>query len=218
MELVLVNETQAVLQPQDITAVIVEQDIPTIVQASQQGPAGPAGDSYTSLNVIAGADLLPYTAVTISVIPGNTPFLGINMLATLSGTIAEVQQTGYITNPLWTWTPLQPVYANVDGSLTQVRPTGTGIVIIGYASTPTKLYVKQEPTIQDALQFTKRTEFETDYTIYQGYALPGTLETDPSWLITYTVIDANDNVSLKYADGSDQYNKTWTSRATYTYI
>ena len=209
MELVQLNETQAVIQ---------QQDISTIIQGTMQGPAGPAGDSYTSLNTVAGADLVLYTAVTISVVPGNTPFLGIVTAPALTGSIATIQQTGYVTNPSWSWTPMQPVYANTDGTLTQTRPTGTGIVVVGYASSPTKLYVKQEPTIQDALQFTKRTEFETDYTIYQGYALPGTLENEPSWLITYTVIDANDNVSLRYADGSDQYTKVWDNRATYTYI
>ena len=145
----LVQETteQVVIQPQEAHLVITEQPEVTIVQGQQQGPAGAPGDSYTYLNVLAGAALNGHIAVNISVIPGNVPFLGITTSSANTGELVEVQQTGYLTHIGWNWIPLQPIYALSEGVLTQALPLSGDLVTVAYAVTPTKIYIKQEPAI-----------------------------------------------------------------------
>ena len=145
----LVQETteQIVVQPQEINVVVTEQPDVTVVQGQQQGQAGPPGDSYTYLNVLAGANLNGHIAVNISIIPGNQPLLGITTGSASIGDLVEVQQTGYLTHIGWNWVPLMPIYALDSGTLTQVLPLSGDLVIAGYAVTPTKIYIKQEPAI-----------------------------------------------------------------------
>ncbi len=145
----LVQETieQVVVQPQEAQLVVTEQPDITIVQGQQQGPAGAPGDSYTYLNVLAGANLNGHIAVNISVVPGNVPFLGITTSSANTGELVEVQQTGYLTHIGWSWIPLQPIYALSDGNLTQALPLSGDLVTVAYAVTPTKIYIKQEPAI-----------------------------------------------------------------------
>lgn len=51
--------------------------------------------------------------------------------------------------------------------------------------------------------------------IYIGYALPGTSTSAASWKIKR--INTVNPISIYWADSSTLYNKTWDSRASYTY-
>lgn len=50
---------------------------------------------------------------------------------------------------------------------------------------------------------------------YVGYALPGTATSAASWKIKR--VDTSSPISIKWADGSTLYNKTWDNRATFNY-
>ena len=52
--------------------------------------------------------------------------------------------------------------------------------------------------------------------IYIGYAVPNTTESTASWKIKK--INTVNPISIKWADGSTLYNKSWTDRSTYTYL
>lgn len=52
--------------------------------------------------------------------------------------------------------------------------------------------------------------------IYIGFALPNKAESDQVWKIK--LINTVNPISIKWADGSTLYNKSWTDRATYTYL
>lgn len=52
--------------------------------------------------------------------------------------------------------------------------------------------------------------------IYIGTAIPNTPEGDLSWKIK--LINTVNPISIKWADGSTLYNKSWTNRSTYTYL
>lgn len=54
--------------------------------------------------------------------------------------------------------------------------------------------------------------------IYVGEAQPGTEENTESWRIKKITYDSSDAViDVKWAEGSKDFNKKWSERATYTY-
>lgn len=52
--------------------------------------------------------------------------------------------------------------------------------------------------------------------IYIGVAIPNTPEGDLAWKIK--LINTVNPISIKWADGSTLYNKSWTNRTSYTYL
>lgn len=52
--------------------------------------------------------------------------------------------------------------------------------------------------------------------IYIGVAIPNTPESSNAWKIK--LINTVNPISIKWADGSTLYNKSWTDRTTYTYL
>lgn len=54
--------------------------------------------------------------------------------------------------------------------------------------------------------------------IYIGYAEAGSADADAKWQIKKMTYDVNGFVtSILYADSSNNYDKKWSLRATYTY-
>ncbi len=49
-----------------------------------------------------------------------------------------------------------------------------------------------------------------------GRAVVGSGTGDAVWQI-YKAIESGDDIAFYYADGSDNYNKVWDDRASYTY-
>ena len=53
---------------------------------------------------------------------------------------------------------------------------------------------------------------------YVGLSNTFCRDEDALWLIQKMTYDSNDNVlTISYAEGSNEYNKSWSSRANYTY-
>jgi len=52
--------------------------------------------------------------------------------------------------------------------------------------------------------------------IYIGFAVPNTAEGTLGWKIKK--INTVNPISIKWADGSTLYNKSWTDRTTYSYL
>jgi hypothetical protein len=53
--------------------------------------------------------------------------------------------------------------------------------------------------------------------IYAGYAVPGTADSDPLWLIFKYTWTAGNCVSIRVADGLLDYGSVWNDRAALTY-
>ncbi len=66
-------------------------------------------------------------------------------------------------------------------------------------------------------------QLAVDYTtgtnpIYIGRSRPGALKSATDWQIRKLTYDSNNNVTdIKFADGTNDYNKIWDNRASYTY-
>jgi len=51
--------------------------------------------------------------------------------------------------------------------------------------------------------------------VYLGLAAPGSLTTEAKWQIRYLTFDVNNNVtSMTYANGTPNFDKAWSKRAT----
>jgi len=64
--------------------------------------------------------------------------------------------------------------------------------------------------------YTKLIDTAGDYK-YIGYATPGTAEATASWRIKRIEFLAGDDIEIKWADGNDDFDNSWTNRATYSY-
>jgi hypothetical protein len=75
---------------------------------------------------------------------------------------------------------------------------------------------EQGPPGDEEVPYAKEIDFIDDDHVYIGEAEPGTLETDSVWRIKYTIL--TDTGSTRWANGTSAFDKTWTSRASYTYL
>ena len=69
---------------------------------------------------------------------------GVTIAAASSGASVNVVRLGEVTEPSWTWTPLEPIFAGLNGQLTQVVPTYPAhefSLIIGHATSATTAFI-----------------------------------------------------------------------------
>jgi hypothetical protein len=77
--------------------------------------------------------------------------VGINTSASALAYPVQIQITGIVTEPTWTWTPDQMVFLGLNGVLTQTVPSGALFIQpIGIARTATKLVLNIQPAILKA--------------------------------------------------------------------
>lgn len=69
----------------------------------------------------------------------------LGVVTAIHGSNATVRSLGPVTNPAWTWTPLQPIYLGNGGELTQTTPdssTCAFLLSVGVALTGTTMWVR----------------------------------------------------------------------------
>lgn len=72
---------------------------------------------------------------------------------------------------------------------------------------------------EEEMPYAERTDFVGENIIYKGWAVPGSLTTQPVWRVQRIVIDdVNDDVSKQWANGTALFDKVWDDRASLTYI
>lgn len=72
---------------------------------------------------------------------------------------------------------------------------------------------------EEDVALTTRKDFVNDTVLYKGEALPGTLESEPSWRISkLTFINAEGDIKEEFAEGSAEFTKTWDDRTLYEYV
>lgn len=71
--------------------------------------------------------------------------------------------------------------------------------------------------VVDSGVYTERIEFVTDFLIYIGEAVAGSVEGDPVWRIRRATLDGSDNVTTHWADGNVNFDNIWTDRASLSY-
>ncbi|MTZ15226.1 hypothetical protein GNE00_15860 [Pseudomonas sp. JL972] len=140
-------------------AVALEPDEETgVVTAGEQGPPGPpgpsggsaiqrtAGETISALRVVyelAGAiHPLDYRdAANIDLL------LGIALTAAPAGGAVNVQRSGVLDDNSWNWLPGR-IYLGANGSLTQTPPADGFCVLIGAATSATRITLNLQDPIE----------------------------------------------------------------------
>ena len=139
-------------------AVVVDNRVAGVMAAGTQGPAGaqgpigPAGGA--ALTVTAGAALSGHRVVYLDAAEkaqyasNQTAShaliaLGLTLGAAALDDPVDVQRSGEVTEPSWSWTLEQPVYLGATGLLTQTAPTSPALFqrIVGFPTAATKLFL-----------------------------------------------------------------------------
>jgi len=68
--------------------------------------------------------------------------LGLSLTAGLDGANITVLESGLVTELSWSWVPDAAIFVGTDGLLTQVQPASGFSMILGFAPSPTSLYVR----------------------------------------------------------------------------
>lgn len=144
------------------TTVISSTDMPSIIYAAEQGPAGiqglPGPAAGTSFTRAAAANVSGGKAVTLNAAgqclhaDGAKASMANSVVGiSLNGGAPDADITiitngGEIEETVWNWQANKPVFLGTDGALTQVAPTSGYLLVVGVAVGPTRMLVKiQQP-------------------------------------------------------------------------
>jgi hypothetical protein len=135
------------------THVTIRPDRVTTVRTGSQGPPGPPGPSGSNTVQYQAADELSgHRAVTLDS-SGNAVYadasqighahrvIGITTGAASLGAPATIQTAGVLIEPSWAWTTGLPVYLSTNGLLSQAAPSSGFVLVVGFAQSPTTLYI-----------------------------------------------------------------------------
>lgn len=117
------------------------------------GPSGGAGFERVADVPLGGHRVVRATSSTgVDYASSDDPthrdvVLGITSGAAGAGSPISVVSSGSMIEPTWSWTPNQPIYAGLNGALTQTAPTSGWLRILGFATSPTSIVVQLLPPI-----------------------------------------------------------------------
>lgn len=98
--------------------------------------------------VLSGHRLVAVDGAGAMVYASDFNAIGLTLNAALVGGNVAVQQSGFVSEPSWNWTPSLPIFQAEMGQLTQVRPVTGTLRRVATALSPTKIALDfQPPTI-----------------------------------------------------------------------
>lgn len=154
---VLETETAELLVEQSNTYDVLDAtDVAELLEVALQGPPGPPGLNGSSasapyITFLADGPLGGNRAVRLvaglaryassSALADAGLVLGITQGAAVSGAPVQIQTSGLMTEPSWTWTADQPVFCGTNGTLTQTAPTAGFDLILGVALSAIQIHI-----------------------------------------------------------------------------
>lgn len=69
---------------------------------------------------------------------------------------------------------------------------------------------------EEEMKYAKRTDFVGTDVVYKGEAVPGTAENASGWRIS-RISFVGEDIEELWAEGTADFNKMWSERASYTY-
>jgi len=146
--------TSTLIISSNTESVLINTPVSYLVTTGSQGPQGIAGESTTSITMVAGSslsgskvvctDINGYLAYPTSI---SDTIIGISVNAAELGQAVEVKVSGLMTEPSWNWTLWEPIFLGSQGSLTQVPPTVGFSQIIAYPILPNRIFIDKQPPI-----------------------------------------------------------------------
>ena len=83
----------------------------------------------------------------------------------------------------------------------------------------TKQYIANKVFEVSLLLSERTSDWVTGGPTYQGFAKAGSKENDEVWMIVKFHFDGSNNMVKKtFAEGSDNFDKSWANRASYEYL
>jgi hypothetical protein len=160
--IVVENTTVEVIEIDGDDVLVVRETTVEVSEVGIQGPAGAQGTpgqagvsylTYAADGSISGHKVVKITTAgkigyASSSEPGDAAtVLGITMNAAADGDDVNVQNSGEMTEPTWNWIVGTPVFAGVDGALTQAPPTEGFQLVVGTATTATRIVISIKSAI-----------------------------------------------------------------------
>lgn len=142
-----------------MTTIIEEVTEVVRISEAEQGPAGPAGPTgpsgtgdeitRTAAEPISGHTVVATSGASGQLVPADSAdtamapaVLGIITSAVEAGASVTVRAQGEVEESGWSWTPGQFIFCGADGVLTQTPPSSGFLLIVGWAMTPTRMFVR----------------------------------------------------------------------------
>lgn len=131
-------------------------DAITVVEATTQGPPGPAGNALitgTAGQALGGHRMVTTNASNQIIYASNaTPahagrVIGMTTGAASNGAEATIQTSGAITESGWAWTPGSLLWLTTDGQISSTPPATGWVQAIGYAQTATTIFLHLQQAI-----------------------------------------------------------------------
>lgn len=142
-------ETGAGTEPQVILT--TDETPQVILTINEPGPQGIAGQNGGSIIKVAGESIGGHRVVAadsngLVIYAGSNhtdrPPIGVSYTAANIGeSLAIISSGNEISEPSWSWNMSSPIYAGIDGILTQTPPTSGLLIIVGYPSATTKMVI-----------------------------------------------------------------------------
>lgn len=130
-----------------------------VVESGAQGPTGPRGAAgLTVLPMVAGDAVSGHSVLAmgadgrVAYADNNTPahalaVVGVGLNAAVPDGAIDICASGPIEHTGWTFVPDQPVFLGVSGALTQSPSPGAFSLVMGVATSATRVFVRPQPPI-----------------------------------------------------------------------
>lgn len=120
-----------------------------------QGPIGPAGSEYTvyTAGMVLGGHKVVSASGGVAVYADSTSdllansVLGLTLQAAVEGAEVQVQFSGPVEDPSFTWTPGLSLWLGASGAMTHVRPPSGWLVRMGFAETAKRIFLRIEEPV-----------------------------------------------------------------------
>jgi len=157
--LVISEKENIILTVDDEIVAVVENENPLVVAVGIQGPSGPAGPAGSSIvSYTAGENLGGHKLVILNSMEkalyasGNNishvnKIIGVTTGAAAVNTQAEIQTYGQLYEPSWNWDVSKPLFAGINGVLTQSLPASGFIQQVATVISPVKIFINIQPAI-----------------------------------------------------------------------
>lgn len=158
-DVLVVHETEILAEEAQDSVLVERVEETEILAVAEQGPPGRTGEpgpaGGAAVQRTAGTNLSALLAVyeldgVVRALSADDALhidllLGITMTAAQIGELVNVQTLGSIEDSSWSWMPGR-IYLGANGALTQTPPTSGFDLLIGSATSPTRIALNlQDP-------------------------------------------------------------------------
>jgi len=148
--LIVPSVTSETLEVSEQEVLTINEGTIELLEVAEQGPPGMPGSAefytYPANGAVSGHRVIRISSGMATVCTTSDDlyahnFVGVSMNAATNGDPVNIQRSGEMVEPTWSWAEDKPIFMGSDGRLTQVaNPSGLS-VIVATVLTPTKIII-----------------------------------------------------------------------------